>query len=103
MDFETTLTVVIVLAIPTFIFVLAKLILMARQEGIEQIELESGVYELDREPAEIIFGDDESGKRPSTSSDETRRSYEDGAGDNQTDGPDFTEEVLPQREPAATE
>lgn len=51
MDFETTLTVIIVIAIPTFVFVLAKLILMARQEGIERAELESGVYELECDPA----------------------------------------------------
>jgi len=111
MDYKTLLIVVILLGLPTIVLVIAKLISMIRQARFKPTESESGVNVLDRESAEIEFGDGESGKRPSTPNDEIRGSYERGAGDSQPDDPglttmevfDYLEEAVTCRDPAGRE
>lgn len=111
MDYKTILIVVVLLGLPTIVLVIAKLISMIRRGGVYPVESESGVSELDREAGEIEFGNGESGKRPSTTNDETQESYEHGAGSSQSVAPGLTtmevfgylEDAVTCRDPAGKE
>lgn len=103
MDYKTILIVVVLLGLPTIVLVIAKVISMIRQGGVNPVESESGVYGLDRDAGEIDFGTGESGKRPSISNDEIQDSYEHGAGGSQSvDSGLTTMEVFEYLEDAVT-